>query len=246
MKVCLLIPIYNHKDHITGIVRSLAPADLPCLIVDDGSDEATQRIQASIAMEVPGVNIERLSGHRGRGAALRHGYRLAWSRGFSHVIQLDADGQHDSADVPTFLAAARRRPDALVLGAPIFDATAPPSRRYGRRISIVWAHLETLSHAIQDPLCGFRCLPLAPTITLLARTPLGDQMDFDPELAVRLYWDGLPIINIPTRVRYFPDGVSHFRPVRDNVLISVAHAKLCTGMVRRLPQLLSRSRRASS
>jgi hypothetical protein len=156
------------------------------------------------------------------------------------VVQVDADGQHDVRDVPEFLAAAERTPDALVLGVPRFDATAPRSRLYGRRLSVFWARVETLSGVVQDPLCGFRCLPLAPTVALLARTPLGDRMEFDLQLVVRLVWAGLPVVSIPTRVTYFRDGLSHFRPWQDNVLISWAHARLGFGMVRRLPVLLGR------
>jgi hypothetical protein len=154
------------------------------------------------------------------------------------VIQLDADGQHDPADVPLFLDAARARPEALVLGVPRFEGPMPLARRYGRLLSCFWVWVETLSLAIRDPLCGFRCLPLAPTVALLGRSPLGDRMDFDPELVVRLGWAGVPIVNVPVRVRYFSDGLSHFQPLRDNALISWAHTRLVFGMLWRLPGLL--------
>jgi hypothetical protein len=132
-----------------------------------------------------------------------------------------------------------------VLGAPIFDASAPRSRLVGRRVSRFWVHVETLSLAIHDPLCGFRCLPLAPTVDLLSRVTLGDRMEFDPEIAVRLVWDGLPVANIPTRVTYFPGGLSHFDPLGDNFRISWAHTRLVVGMLRRrLP--LARARRRPS
>jgi glycosyltransferase involved in cell wall biosynthesis len=242
---CVLVPIYDHGATVGGVLRALAPLGVPCLVVDDGSGRATQDVLAGLARELPGVSLERLPDNRGRGAALRHGYRVARARGFTHAVQLDADGQHDPADVPRFLAAARRRPEALVIGVPIFDETAPRSRLYGRRLSVFWVHLETLSRAIPDPLCGFRGLPLAPVVDLLARTPLGDRMEFDVEVVVRLCWRGLPVVTVPTRVRYFREGVSHFRPWRDNVLISRAHARLCAGMLRRLPALVRRRRPAA-
>jgi hypothetical protein len=157
---------------------------------------------------------------------------------------LDADGQHRPADVPLLLAAAQARPDALVLGVPNFEGAMPLSRRYGRLLSSFWVWVETLSVAIRDPLCGFRCLPLLPTVALLARSPLGDRMDFDPEIIVRLHWAGVPTVNVPVRVRYFADGISHFRPLRDNALISWAHTRLVFGMLWRLPWLLARPRGA--
>jgi glycosyltransferase involved in cell wall biosynthesis len=244
LNACLLVPIYNHESTIEAVLEGLAPAGLPCLVVDDGSDGSTRATLAALAHRLPWVSIECLARNSGRGAALRHGYILAARRGFTHVIQLDADGQHNPADVPLFAAAARARPDALVLGAPRFEGAMPLSRRYGRLLSRFWVWIETLSVVIRDPLCGFRCVPLAPTVALLARSPLGNRMDFDPEIVVRLCWAGVPIVNVPVRVRYFPDGISHFQPFRDNARISWAHTRLVFGMLRRLPWLLMRPRGA--
>ena len=234
MNPCVLIPIYNHGGTIFGVLGSLADLNLPCLVVDDGSDGTTRGTLERAAREFPWVTMERLPENRGRGAALRHGYGSAWARGYSHVVQLDADGQHDAADVPRFLAVARQRPDALVLGAPTFDASAPRSRLIGRRLSRFWVHVETLSFAIDDPLCGFRCFPLRPTVDLLSRVRCGDHMEFDPEIVVRWMWEGWPVVNLPTRVRYFRDGLSHFRPLDDNVRITWAHTRLVFGMLGRL------------
>lgn len=226
MNPCLLIPIYNHKSTIEGVLASIAELHLPCLVVDDGSDADTRAVLMSLAQRFPGVEVERFPRNRGRGAALRHGYALAAERGFSHTVQLDADGQHDPGDIPKLLEAARAAPEALILGQPIFDASAPKSRLYGRRLSqvIVWAY--TASYAIRDPLCGFRCFPLEPTMSLLRRCRLGNRMEFDVEIVVRLAWEGIPIVNVPTRVRYFPDGLSNFRLVRDNALIALAYTRL--------------------
>jgi glycosyltransferase involved in cell wall biosynthesis len=242
VKPCVLIPIYNHPDTIGDVVSALGAFDVPCLVVDDGSDAATRRVLARLAEDHPWVTVERLPANRGRGAALRHGYSSAARRGFSHVIQLDADGQHDPADVPRFLAAALERPEAAVLGAPVFDASTPWSRWLGRQISRFWVHVETLSFSIRDPLCGYRCLPLEAITGVLARRPLGDRMEFDPQIVVCLAWEGVPIVNVPTHVTYRAGGVSHFRLVRDNALISRAHAGLVFGMLRRLPALLARRR----
>lgn len=226
VKACVVIPIFDHKDTIEDVIAGLRYLDLPCLIVDDGSGHDTRDVLDRLPKQFPWVEVLHLSVNRGRGAALQHGYRTAARRGFSHVLQLDADGQHDTADTAKLLAAARRHPDALVLGEPVFDGTAPKSRRYGRRLSqmIVWCY--TASLAIHDPLCGFRCFPLESTLRVMENHRLGDRMDFDPEIVVRLAWYGVPIVNVLTRVRYFPAGLSHFRFFRDNVLIAAAYGRL--------------------
>jgi glycosyltransferase involved in cell wall biosynthesis len=237
---CLLIPIYDHGETIGAVVESLAYLELPCLIVDDGSHPPTRAELARIAAAHARVEVVTRARNGGRGAALRTGYREAFRRGFSHAVQLDADGQHDARDVPRLLEAAAKDPRALVLGRPIFDESAPALRLWGRKLSqgLVW--LETLSFAIEDPLCGFRCFPLAETVALLDRDPLGDRMDFDPEIAVRLYWEGLPIASVPTRVRYHEGGLSHFAPAYDSWLIAKAHARLVAGMLPRARGLLAR------
>jgi glycosyltransferase involved in cell wall biosynthesis len=240
VNACLLIPIYEHGSTIGAVVESLAYLDLPCIIVDDGSSAPTRAELARIAAEHAWVEVVRRPRNGGRGAALRTGYRHAAQRGFSHAVQLDADGQHDARDVPRLLEAAAKDPHALVLGRPIFDESAPLARLWGRKLSQALVWLETLAFAIEDPLCGFRCFPLAETVALLDRDPLGDRMDFDPEIAVRLYWEGLPIASVPTRVRYHAGGLSHFRPGYDSWLIAEAHARLVMGMLRRAPALLAR------
>jgi polyprenyl-phospho-N-acetylgalactosaminyl synthase len=165
---------------------------------------------------------------------VKDGFRAAHALGFSHALQVDADGQHDVADVPRFLEALRERPDALVLAQPIFDATAPAARMRGRKFTLFWTDLETGGRVIQDPMCGFRLYPLAPALRAAA---WGDRMDFDIEIAVRLVWEGCPVVNLPTRVRYLSreqGGVSHFRMWHDNTLISWAHTRLCMGALLRL------------
>jgi glycosyltransferase involved in cell wall biosynthesis len=233
VRACLVIPIYNHKDTIAGVLDSLVPFGLPCLVVDDGSDADTRETLRQESARRPWVEVLRLPSNQGRGAALRHGYRRAAARAFSHVVQLDADGQHDARDVSKFLEAAGRAPDAVILGRPVFGAESPRARLYGRKISQAFVWAVTGSLAIRDPLCGFRCFPLARTLPLLDRVTLGDRMDFDPEIVVRLAWEGVPIVNVPTRVRYFPDGLSHFRMVRDNVRIARTYLRLVGARVRR-------------
>lgn len=248
MKPCLLIPDYDHREQIEAVVDSLAYAGLPCLIVDDGSHAETRAVLAGLARTRPWVDVHHRERNGGRGAALKTGYRLALARGHSHALQLDADGQHEASDVPRFLAAMERDPDALVLGAPIFDQSAPRSRLYGRQLSRAMVWLATLSFDVVDPLCGFRGIPLAPTVALLDAVATGDHMDFDPELVIRLHWAGVPVRNVPTRVVYRRGGLSHFDPLRDNARLSAVYARCLAGMLARLPKALAgrgvRSRRS--
>ena len=239
-KPCLLIPIYDHGDTIRGVVESLAYLDLPCFIVDDGSASPTRTELDRLERDHDWVHVHHRPQNGGRGAALRTGYRLAWERGFSHAVQLDADDQHDPRDVPRLLEAAQKDPHALVLGRPLFDDSAPALRMFGRKFSQALVWLETLSFDIEDPLCGFRCFPLEETVRLLDRNALGDRMDFDPEIAVRLYWEGLPIVSVPTRVRYHEGGLSHFAPAYDSWLIAKAHGRLVAGMLPRALGLVAR------
>jgi glycosyltransferase involved in cell wall biosynthesis len=235
MNASFLIPIYDHKDEIGGVVDEIVGFGLPVLIVDDGSDAPTRRVLDELAGRHTAVEVCRRPHNGGRGAALKTGYRLASERGFSHVLQLDADGQHCASDVPDFLAAMTRDPGTLVLGAPLFDASAPKSRLYGRQLSRVMVWLTTLSFDIEDPLCGFRGIPLAPTIALLDQVATGDHMEFDPELVIQLHWAGVPVRNVPTRVVYREGGLSHFDMLRDNARLTSVYTRAVGGMLWRLP-----------
>lgn len=237
---CALIPIYNHGSTIAATVRALRAHGLPVLIVDDGSDAATRTVLDALAQGADGVRLLRLPHNQGKGRALGAGLLAARAAGYSHALQIDADGQHDAADVPRFLAAARAQPGALVCGAPIYDASVPRARLYGRYVTHACVWLETLSLAIRDSMCGYRLYPLAATCAEIARKPLPARMDFDTEAAVRLVWRGVPVVNLPTRVIYPENGLSHFRMFRDNLRISAMHTRLLLGMLPRAPRLLWR------
>lgn len=242
MKACTLIPIYDHGASVGKVVAELAPSGLRCLIVDDGSGEQTRAVLRGIAAEHPGVEVVRHERNAGKGAALKTGYRAARERGFSHVIQLDADGQHDASDVPRFEARMHECPDALVLGVPVFDESAPLARLFARQLSrgLVW--MACLSRAVPDPLCGFRGVPIERALAIIEGTRTGDRMEFEPELAVRMVWSGTRIVPLPTRVAYFRGGVSHFSFSRDYPLLAALYLRLLGGMLRRAPALL-RARR---
>lgn len=233
-----LIAIYDHGSTIADVVRPLRQLGLPCRIVDDGSASPTQSALAELARSDAEIVVWTLPRNAGRGAALAHGFERVHAEGFTHAVVLDADGQHETRDVPRFIEAARVHPQGLVLGSPRFGADAPLGRLWGRQLSRFWVWVETLSFAIDDPLCGFRCYPLQATLAVLHRRRVGVRMDFDPEIAVRLSWSGAPIVNVPTDVRYPNGGISHFRMLRDNLRITWMHSRLCGEMLVRLPRLL--------
>ncbi|QNT25762.1 glycosyltransferase family 2 protein [Ralstonia solanacearum] len=240
VRACIVIPIYNHKEAIGPTVARLAVHGLPIFIVDDGSDAPTQAALATLAEQyADSVTLLRLPVNGGKGAAVMAGLRAARSAGFTHALQIDADGQHDAADVPKFMEAARAHPDAVILGQPVYDATVPKARLYGRYLTHVWVWIETLSFDIRDSMCGFRVYPLALACALIDQVALPARMDFDIEILVRLHWRRTRFIAVPTRVTYAADGVSHFDVLWDNVRISKSHTRLVAGMLVRLPLLLA-------
>ncbi len=237
---CVLIPIFNHWRTIRATVERLSVHALPIFIVDDGSDAATQRVLAELVAENASIRLFRLPQNSGKGAAVMRGMREAQAAGFSHALQIDADGQHDARDVPKFLAHGETNPHALVCGKPIFDESIPRSRLYGRYLTHFWVCVETLNPTIIDSMCGFRLYPLAATCNLIGRVTIPTRMNFDTEIFVRLTWQGLKSVNIETRVVYPEGGLSHFDMLRDNLRISLMHTGLCCGMLLRLPLLLWR------
>ncbi|WP_184011072.1 MULTISPECIES: glycosyltransferase [unclassified Paraburkholderia] len=237
---CIVIPIYNHKDAIGATVAHLAVHGLPMFVVDDGSDEPTQQVLAGLARQYAGqMTLLRLLENGGKGAAVMAGLRAARAAGYTHALQIDADGQHDAADVPCFIDAARTEPAAVILGRPIYDDSVPKARLYGRYLTHVWVWIETLSLTIRDSMCGFRLYPLALACELIDSVQLPTRMDFDIEILVRLYWRRAAFRSIATRVTYASDGVSHFDVLWDNVRISRSHTRLVFGMLSRLPMLLA-------
>lgn len=238
----VVIPVYDHEHAIVAMVDGVRAAGQPCLLVDDGSRESCAAVLRELARR-DGVHLLRLEQNQGKGGAMLAGFAEAARMGATHVLQIDADGQHETRDIPRFLAAAAAEPTAIINGAPVYDASVPKGRLYARYLTHVWVWINTLSFAIRDSMCGFRAYPLAPVLALVAAEPIGRRMDFDPEIIVRLYWRGVPVRNLPTPVRYPSDGVSHFDVWRDNVRISRMHARLFFGMLRRLPRLLLRTPR---
>ena len=239
----VLIPSYNPGPAVYETVRAAREQWDPVWVIVDGSDDGTAEGLADRARDAAGLRVVVLPANRGKGAAVLHGITLAAAEGYTHALTMDSDGQHPAASIPAFMAASQARPAAVVLGVPVFDATAPSLRVKGRRVSNWWANLETLWLGIGDSLFGFRVYPIADLEAVMRRQPWMRRFDFDPEAAVRLVWRGVPPVNVPAPVRYLrPDegGVSHFNYLRDNALLTWMHTRLVLEFVVRLPVLAFR------
>jgi glycosyltransferase involved in cell wall biosynthesis len=239
----VLIPSYNPGIKVDETVREARQFWNPVWVVVDGStDGSAERLQA-MAAEDGGLRVMVLPRNGGKGAAVLYGLDQAATAGFSHVLTMDSDGQHPAGRIPAFMAESARAPQAMILGLPIFDASAPGLRVKGRRISNAWANLETLWAGIGDSLFGFRVYPVEPLRRVMRHQPWMRHFDFDTEAVVRLCWRGVRPVNLPAAVRYYradEGGVSHFRYLRDNVLLTWMHARLFVGFILRLPLLLLR------
>jgi predicted LPLAT superfamily acyltransferase/glycosyltransferase involved in cell wall biosynthesis len=237
-QACAVVPSHNHYVALGAVVRGLRDAGLGVVIVDDASDEPASAAIAGLHAPASGVEVVRLPVNRGKGGAVIAGLHWAHLRGFTHVVQIDADGQHDLTGLSQLIATARLHPEALISGRPCFDASMPRGRRFGRWITHIWVWVETLSTRIADSMCGYRVYPLDRTLRVLNTERVGQRMDFDPELMVRLFWRGTPVIHVPVRVVYPPGNTSHFHPLRDNWLISWMHTRLVFTMIVRMPSIL--------
>lgn len=243
MRPLILIPCYDPGPRIETTVRDALAhgGGLSVWVVDDGSKPATRDQLARLAAEYEPVQVLHHETNQGKGAAILTGIRAAQQAGFTHVLTLDADGQHPSERIPAFIAAAGERRDAMILGRPVFSADAPALRVHGRKVSNFWANLETVWAGIGDSLFGMRVYPIDDLIAVMEGTRWMRRFDFDPEAAVRLAWRGITPVNIDAPVQYFDaedDGVSHFRYGRDNRLLIWMHMRLLAGWLPRLPKLV--------
>lgn len=243
----VLIPSYNPGDKVYETVRAARAQWQPVWVVVDGSTDGTAAGLEALAAEVAGLRVIVLPQNRGKGGAVLFGIERAAGEGFTHALTMDSDGQHPTELIPEFMRASQAEPEAMVLGKPVFDASAPALRVRGRRVSNWWANLETLWAGIGDSLYGFRVYPIEPLRRVMRRQRWMRRFDFDPEAVVRMCWQGVPPRNRPAPVRYFradEGGVSHFNYLRDNALLTWMHTRLFLGFLLRLPLLAARRLRS--
>nr|WP_201494388.1 glycosyltransferase family 2 protein [Rubrivivax sp. A210] len=239
----VLIPSYNTGAKVYETVAAARAQWCPVWVVVDGSSDGTAAGLQALAATDPGLRVWVLPHNQGKGAAVLHGLEQAEAAGYGHVLAMDADGQHPAALIPAFMQASQRRPEAMILGRPVFDASAPLLRVRGRRISNGWTDLETLGAGVADSLYGFRVYPVQALAAVMRRQPWMRRFDFDTEAVVRLAWRGVKPINLDAPVKYLTaaeGGVSHFRYGRDNLLLTWMHTRLMLEFALRLPLLVWR------
>lgn len=240
MSYCFVIPNYNHTILLDELITTLAQFNLPMIMVNDASHQQATELFRDLATKHSSLRVIEHKENQGKGGAVQTGLCAAFEQGYSHALQVDADGQHDLNDVEKLLAESRQFPAALISGKPIYDDSIPKHRYYARNITHFWVWVETLSCKIKDTMCGYRVYPLAATVGLIQQQKLGKRMDFDIEVMVKLFWQNIELRFIDTAVDYPEHGISHFRALEDNILISWLHTRLFFGMLLRIPSLLLR------
>ena len=239
IRLCAIVPVFRHESASRAVVEKLASYAIPVILVDDGNAPEGHEILVQIAGAFPDVQLVTHKVNLGKGGAVRSGMEAAVAAGFTHALQVDADGQHDVAAIPFFVKAAKKHPEDMIGGFPQYDESVPKSREQGRKITNFWVAIETLSRQVPDAMCGFRVYPLAKALPV-AKKFRNNRMGFDIEVLVRLSWAGVNLRFYPIKVFYPKDGVSNFRLFHDNVAISLTHTMLCLGMLVRSPMILAR------
>ncbi|MDE5898269.1 MAG: glycosyltransferase family 2 protein [Treponemataceae bacterium] len=244
MKYGFVVPVYNHGSTLESVVAQLAAYGLPIIVVDDGNDERNKECIRAVAERHPSVDVVFRKKNGGKGRAMSDGVRRAHELGLTHVFQIDSDGQHDAGRIGFFLEKSAEHPDAVICGFPEYDGSAPLGRVNGRKVANAWVHIVTLSREVVDAMIGFRIYPVAPYCALLQRRAVLDpRMGYDIDILVHLVWLGVRVRSYSVRVFYPADGISNFKIVRDNLRIAGTYARLCLGMLVRLPFLLVRKAR---
>jgi len=245
----VIIPSYNTGSKLVETVKQALACWQPVWVVMDGSTDGSAAALAEMGGRENGLRVLSLERNSGKGAAVLHGLLAASQAGFTHALVLDADGQHSAAHISRFMQASQKNPAAMILGVPQFAADAPASRRHGRRVGNWWANLETFWGGIEDSLFGFRVYPIQKSVRILQSTRGARRFDFDTELAVRLFWAGVPPINLPAPVQYFnsaDSGTSHFHYWRDNLLLIQRHTLLVLEMLPQMRRIWQLRRRAKN
>ena len=219
-RICAVIPVYNHGLTVRQVADG-AKTFLPVIVVDDGSNDAT----ATVLAQTAGITVVTLASNQGKAAAIQAGFARALELGFTHAITLDADGQHPTAALPEFIGACQRQPEAFIIGVrDLKKEGAPWSRRFSNGLSTFWFRVET-GLRLTDTQCGFRVYPLATARQLRVKSR---RYAWELEVMVQAAWAGAPLIARPVASDYHAptSRLSHFRPGRDTVEISLVHSRL--------------------
>lgn len=221
----VLVPTFCNAGTIKKVVVQISEQGFCCVVVDDGSETPVEPLLRD-AQSSGQVIVNRFPKNRGKGEALKYGFSFARARGYTHVIVMDGDGQHDPKDLIAMITASQQSPRSLVFGVRDFESCpnpVPVSSRFGRSFSNMWIYLET-GQRLRDSQTGFRCYPLNGLQDPLCGS---SRYDFEIEVVVRWLWQGGAIAEEEIGVQYPEDRVSSFRAVVDNTRLSALHTKLC-------------------
>lgn len=224
LEIIVVIPTYNNADKIISLVNEVLMYAREVLVVDDGStDNTLELLQGYGFSDV--VSIISYPQNQGKGHALRVGLKAAYDYGFVYAITMDADGQHYPSDIPVFVDAIDNHPNTLFIGARnLASDNMPEKNTFANKFSNFWVKLET-GITLTDTQSGYRAYPLLPLAKMHFYTT---KYEYELEVLVRCAWRGIEVENIPIRVYYPPkeERISHFRPWRDFMRISVLNAIL--------------------
>lgn len=240
-KCVFVIPVFRHGSTLGAVVENLQEYKLPIIIVDDGNDEKNRAFIDAVSKKYPLITLVTRKKNGGKGRAMKDGILKAHELGFTHVFQIDSDGQHDTSAVPRFLEKSKAHPACVICAYPSYSADAPAHRVKGRTVANTWVHIVTLNRHIQDGMIGFRIYPVKDCYKIYCGPAIIDaRMGFDIDLLVHLCWRGLAVLNEEVRVLYPQDGISNFRVVRDNLRISAMYTRLCCTLIVKFPFILVR------
>lgn len=238
MRFCAVIPTHNHTSALDMILATLGRRGMPAIVIDDASSPANGEILRQICARHDNATLHRHHFNGGKGFAVMCGFAVAKERGFSHAVQIDADGQHDLSCLDKLLAMARLNPAAIVTGVPVYDASVPPARRFGRKFTTFWVRMNTLSMKLPDAMCGFRVYPVEAMLDLVTASVSGRGMEFDAEILVKAHWAHIAVASVPVNVTYPEGNLSNFHMLRDNLRLTKMQTRLFFGMLWRAPSLL--------
>ncbi|MGN1392487.1 MAG: glycosyltransferase family 2 protein [Succinivibrionaceae bacterium] len=227
---CIVIPCYRHVEPLIKNIEKILSFGFKIYVVDDGNDQDSRNLLQINLKKYDLVTIISLPNNLGKGGAMEKGFLVAYNDGFTHVLQIDADGQQNMDKISEFMEVSKQNPLMLISGTPIYS-NVPKIRLISRYITHFWVSVELGLFQFVDTMCGMRVYPLKSTIKLLNNSHIGRRMDFDTEIFVKLYWSGVDFKTLPVEVFYHQDGVSNFAPFKDNIRISVMHTRLCVEKV---------------
>lgn len=253
MKTAFLIPVYNHGATLKTVISSLENYRQSVIVIDDGNNEENRELIDEAVSHfknsslIPEIILVKNEKNLGKGASVINGVKKAAELGFTHIFQLDSDGQHDTGAVSAFLEASEKNPNSIICGYPEYDESVPKIRLNGRKICAAWIHIVTLSRKIKDAMIGFRIYPVEAFMKLIEKKAIIDsRMAYDMDSIVQLSWMGINIVSLPVKIRYPLDGVSNFRMFKDNVRISWMFTRLCATMLVTWPVILYRNKKAKN